>query len=133
MSHEVEVESSSRQAFDLAMQLAFLSHPEATHFLFDKEAGCLVVFWHDPNPEWHAEKLRKPMDWRDVADYAWEWVVRELKSQKRPATYADGLSGAFHLKAGGEFRLHWRNGYEPKHGSPYGIVAIWPEWAEVHK
>jgi hypothetical protein len=131
MNHEVEVESSSKDAFDLAMQLAFLTHREATHFLIDKESGCLVVFWHDPSEDWKgAQKLRKPMDWRDVADYAWEWVTRELRGQERPKM-PEPVAGAFHLKAGGEFRLSWRKGHGPESGSPYGIVAVWPTWNEI--
>jgi len=139
MTHEVEVDSSSREAFELGMKLAFLSHREATHILLDKESGCLVMFWHDPSEEgdWKGcQKLRKPMNVKTATDYAWEWVVQDLKGTAKRGEkpqMPEPVTGAFHLKGGGEFRLSWRKGYGPESGSPYGIVAVWPTWNEVHQ
>jgi hypothetical protein len=128
------VESSSRGAFELAMKLAFWGRQTATHFLIDKQVDALVLFWHDPTDDWpEAKKLPKPIDVAMAIEWAWDWLGLRLSDKMWPATYADGLSGSFRLKAGGEFRLHWRDGYMPSDGSPYGIVAIYPTWSEVHK
>lgn len=128
------VESSSRKAFDMAMKLAFMPHPEATHFLIDEEADALVMFWSDPAAGWpKAVKLPAPARVEQATDWAWEWLRLRLAEKRRPSTYADGLNAAFTIKAGGEFRLLWRAGYMPSAGSPYGIVAVYPTWSEVHK
>lgn len=130
--HQVEVESSSREAFDLSMKLAFLQHSEATHLLVDKKEGCLVFFWHAPEKHWHATKLRKPMNAEDAANYTWEWLTREYKGNEKPKL-PEPVVGSFHLKAGGEFRLYWKakHSYSPDDGSSYGIVAVWLTYNEV--
>ena len=131
MSHEGQVESTSREGLLLAIRLAFLEHREATHILSDEKNGCIVFFWHEPEKEWSAKKLYKPMSAEKVADYAWVWLQSYFKHEKRPETHADSINAGFHVKFGGEFRLSWTK-YATA-SSAYGILAIYPVWHEVHK
>lgn len=134
MTLDVRVESSSKEAFGLAMRLAFMGRSKATHFLVDKEVDALVLFWADPTEDWpNAVKLDVPMGVEQASEWAWTWLDTQFIGRQRPATYADGLSAAFLLKGGGEFRLHWRDGFMPGDGSSYGIAAVYPIWQEMHK
>jgi hypothetical protein len=133
MAHVV-VESSSRAAFDLAMRLAFLNRDRATHCLVDTDAGCMILFWHEPEEHWHATKLFNPFTVDKATDYVWDWLGRELRNQQRPVTPEPSV-GAFHLEAGGEFRFYWKkcHTFSPDDGSSYSIVTVWPTWNEVHQ
>ena len=137
MSHEGVVESESREAFELAMKLAFRGRSEATHILLDADNGCMVFFWHEPEPQWRASKLYKPMTAEKATHYAWEWTRKTLRKTTPAAVDDEMFSGGFRVRFGGEFRLYWKKGFEkrysPEDGSPYGICAVYPVWHEVHK
>ena len=140
MVTEGHVESTSRRVFDLTMQVAFEAHPTATHVLVNRDAGCMVFFWHEPKKLWPAQKLFKAMDWRKASDYAWEWLRSVLKKAIPAAADAaaaddEMFSGAFRIKFGGEFRLYWKKEHQfaTTDGSPYGICSVHPTWQEVHK
>lgn len=139
MSHEGVVESTGRNAFNMAMALAFQTHSQATHVLIDADNGCMIFFWHAPEPyePWKPAKLYKEMTVAKAADYAWEWVRSVLKKTRPAADPDEMFEGGFKVRFGGEFRLYWKKGFEksysPADGSPYGICAVYPVWHEIHK
>lgn len=133
---QVVVVMEGREAFEMAMRLAFHPHKNckdgaASHYLvqtkyeldplptplFETQHPRLIFFWHDPQKE-GAQKLPFKMSVEDAIPFAWSWLQKQ-DYQREPDHDGDNGKGfAVYNEAWG----HVGNSY-------YGICAISPQWA----
>jgi len=115
-NREIDVTSKGREAFNLAMKLAFDSAPSgrATHYCIDRTQG-FTLFWHADKD---AIPLPISMDWTACADLVWAWIGQLPREEYKDPFDGDGSSSP----------EGWRV-YTVRGGWSYTFAAIQAVWA----
>lgn len=121
------IQNEGREAFDLAMKIAFTSAPgnKATHF-FDHPTHGFLLLWNDDsfyinNKKVKANKLPYAFDCKAAADLVWGWLQSKSDEDYKDFLDHDGSNG----KGYKVYSEDWGH----VAGSHYAFVGIIPIWA----
>lgn len=113
------IKAEGRDAFDLAMKVAFNSkygREKASHY--SEVHGALIFHWLD---EKNAIKLPIPLGWKEAADLGWNWLDSQPDEKYLDYLDHDGSNGHGFVVSNDE----WNRVKD----TSYGFVRIQPCWA----
>lgn len=112
----VDITAMGREGFKLAMHIAALSWPEATHWRVDEEKG-MVLYWTAPNHNL-AQPLPYKMKGEQLIDFVWNWLVQADYGHQPDHDGSNSKGWRVYNESWGHVNGEWQT-----------YIAIKPVWA----